>query len=99
MKSIEQQIVEWNREIFPNANRKAFYEKLEEELREALDCMILDNPEDDLVMEIADIAIVAISWLNRYEDMTLTEAIEEKFEIIKRRKYGLEDENGGRFKI
>ena len=98
MKNLEKQIVTWNREIFPTANDTAFRNKLYEELQEAHEanlCGKLDNLEQ----EIADIAIVAISWLARFRDKTLEQVIEDKFKIIQDRKYGPPDQNGGRFKI
>ena len=98
MKELEQDIVNWNEETFPNANHLAFVNKLAEELEEAKDALgdlqIMNTRE-----EIADVCIVAISMYRRLYNTSLEQAIRDKFEVVKQRSWGKEDANGNREKV
>ena len=98
MFKLEQKIIKWNESTFPHATEKAFLLKLKEELNEALSDIENENLAG-LDYELADIAIVAISYLSRIKKKSFQIMIREKFGIVQGREFGEEDENGDRCKL
>ena len=94
MEDIEKEVLSWHKKTFPNATNMAIENKLEEELIELEDRLIECNIGESK-KEIADVAIVAITLLNRY-GTSLLEQIRDKLEINKGRTWGEEDSQGDR---
>ena len=94
----ELKIVAWNTVTFPNATAKGFLIKLKEELNEAMDDIENENYAG-LDRELADIAILSISYLARIRGKSFDDVIEEKFKVVQSRTWGEENENGDRKKI
>jgi NTP pyrophosphatase (non-canonical NTP hydrolase) len=97
MNNLERQIVSWNKTTFPNATREAFLLKIKSELVEAMVEADSAN-EDALVHELADVAILSISYLARFHNSSLYDAINTKFKIVASREWGAEDEHGDKVK-
>lgn len=98
MNNLESKIVSWNKTTFPNATKKAFLIKFKEELLEALD-EIYTNDEEALVLELADIAILSVSYINRFHGSSLFDVINGKFMVVSAREWGAEDKHGDREKM
>jgi len=94
MKTLQDQIVEWHISTFPNATTKAIEDKLIEELEELRLAVQFAN-DSAIAEEIADVVIVACSWLARY-GLEFEQVVLDKLEINKWRKWGREIENGDR---
>ena len=94
MKTLQDQIVKWHRATFPNATTKAIEDKLIEELEELRLAVQFAN-NSAIAEEIADVVIVACSWLARH-DLDFEQTVLHKLEINKGREWGRETENGDR---
>lgn len=88
------EISAWQKETFPEATSLSKIAHLREEIRELVDDLKSNNPERRL--EYADCFLLlfgsAASDGMTYED--ICQAIQEKFEIVKTRRWGKPDENG-----
>jgi phosphoribosyl-ATP pyrophosphohydrolase len=94
MISLENRVIEWHKETFPNATNEAVLAKLHEELLEVISA----KDQGELVMEIADITIVSIVLLERL-GFSLENVVYSKMAINQARQWGPEDETGNRVKI
>jgi NTP pyrophosphatase (non-canonical NTP hydrolase) len=88
------EITEWQKEVFPEATPESKIHHLKEEVNELLSDIRTNNPNRRL--EYADCIFLlfgcaAADGFN-YED--ICNAIDEKFKINKKRKWGKPDENG-----
>jgi len=98
MKKLCQDIIKWNVDTFPNATEDAFLLKLKEELLECISD-IDSRSTVTLKEEIADVVIVAVSWLARCHNDNLDNIVRKKMTIVKSRQFGIEDANGNRVKL
>lgn len=102
MESLENEIIEWHRETFPNATMKAKQKKLVEECKELLAALIYGNLQDALE-EAADIFIVSVSIAADREhfenNVSMTRVIAEKLKVNKVREWGDENEIGDRPRV
>jgi NTP pyrophosphatase (non-canonical NTP hydrolase) len=98
MVEIEKEVLDWHRSTFPNATNTAVLEKLKEETLELLAELVKPSTRENTEKEIADVAIVSISLLNRW-GTSLSDQIKLKLEINKLRSWGDEDKNGDRPRI
>jgi len=94
MNPLQDKIIEWHRATFPNATTKAIEDKLIEELEELRLAVQFAN-NSAIVEEIADVVIVACSWLARH-DLDFEKVVLDKLDINKGREWGRETANGDR---
>lgn len=100
MIDLEYDIQLWHRATFPNISEEAMLEDIAEGCEEIISCTrSIDYHRENLDHKLANIAIDAISYLARVRGKTLQQVIGEKFDIVKGREFGPEDENGDRQKI
>lgn len=92
--SIEEDIVSWHKQTFPNATMEAKRKKLIEEAQELLAAALYGDINGALE-EASDVFIVA-SAIAAEGGMSMTRFITEKMEVNRARKWGIEDENGDR---
>lgn len=76
----------WSDETFPLSSNSSRIAHMEDELKE-----LLDKPADKL--EMADIMLLLMHHAHIHK-VNLVDAVAEKFEIIKQRKWGKPDERG-----
>jgi len=95
MKTLQDKIVKWHYVTFPNASIRAIEEKLIEELEELDHAITVTGNKKEIIEEIADVVIVACSWLARY-GLDFEQTVLHKLEINKGREWGKETENGDR---
>lgn len=88
------EITAWQKETFPAAKAESFLYHLLDEVKELHSSIITDDPERRL--EFADCLILLVGAADKvgmtYQD--LFDAVQEKFEINKTRKWGKPDANG-----
>src|SRR5580692_1177232 len=94
------QITAWQKETFPNATAHSKVCHLEQEIEELKECLENgDMPFPKTRLEFADCFLLlfgaAHSFRMSYDD--ICEAIYEKMEINKKRKWGKPDANGPNF--
>jgi len=94
MKTLQDKIVKWHYVTFPNATNSAIEDKLVEELEELRLAIQFANVTG-IAEEIADVVIVACSWLARH-GLDFEQTVLHKLEINKGREWGRETENGDR---
>jgi len=95
MKTLQDKIVKWHCATFPNATNRAIEEKLIEETQELIESLIVTGNKKEIIEEIADVVIVACSWLARH-GLDFEQTVLHKLEINKGREWGRETENGDR---
>lgn len=102
MESLENEIIAWNKETFPNATMKAKQKKLVEECKELLAALIYGNLQGALE-EVADIFIVAVSIAADREhfenNVSMSRVIADKLKVNRARQWGEENENGDRPRV
>jgi len=94
MENIEKAVLKWHKETFSNATVHAITNKLDEEIGEYQRSQDIEN----MIEELADIAIVSITLLDRL-GTSLSSEISRKLEINKKRVWGAETENGNRLRV
>jgi hypothetical protein len=85
-RKFQQDLHIWQVNTFPQSDVHAKLSHLKQEIAE-----LEENPSD--VMEMADIVIL-VTGLAAIQGYDLSNAIEQKFEINKTRKWGTPDKNG-----
>lgn len=102
IEGIEKEVLEWQKNTFPNATMRAKMIKLREECIELIAAIEFGNYQQ-VLEESADVFIVAVNIANdrrEFEDnVTMTRVITDKLAINKSRTWGPEDETGNRKKI
>ena len=100
MEDIEKQVIDWHLATFPNATGDAIISKLFEEINEFANEIYSTEEIDPFtpraIEEFADVCIVFMAGLARFNYPHLTEYISKKMETNKKRKWGKETRNGGR---
>jgi len=96
IENIEKEVLNWQSSTFPNATKQAIFDKLHEEVGELYQETFLLHSKT--AEEIADVAIVSISLLNRM-GTSLSAVIAAKLAINKDRTWGAETENGDRPRV
>jgi len=101
IEDIEQDVLAWHRETFPNATEQANFDKIGEELDELYDAYTSTAPNSSWIEELADVCIVAIAIFGRdiKHGVSLAEVIKMKLDINKGRVWGPESANGNRSRV
>lgn len=94
LSSIEEDVISWHKQTFPNATIEAKRKKLLEEAQDLVDAAFYGDITGALE-EASDVFIVA-SAIAAERDTSMTRSITEKMEVNRARKWGIEDENGDR---
>lgn len=92
--NIQEKVVSWHRETFPNATNEAIEEKLIEEAEELIEALRYKK-QHCIIEEIADVVIVSCALLGRFSADLSTVTL-EKLTVNKNRNWGKETENGDR---
>lgn len=96
---IEDEIIAWHRDTFPNASMLARIKKIKEECVELFQSAEIGNIQQ-LLEEAADVFIVAVSIAADKsffeENVSMTRVIADKMEINKGRIWGKEMPDGDR---
>lgn len=85
LSSIEEDIISWHKQTFPNATMEAKRKKLLEEARELLNAAFYEDINGALEAA-ADVFIVSCA-IAAERDASMTRAIAEKMEVNKARKF------------
>ncbi len=88
-------IIDWHKKTFPNATHEAVEDKLLEEVDELI-YAILNNDNESILEEVADVFIVSFVLIERYTNKRFFDIIDKKMNINKARKWGKEIDNGDR---
>jgi len=94
------EVAEWQDITFPNANSLSKLAHLIEEIVELKDCIItsvVESPQNyDLKLEYADCFLLLFGAASKsgFDLKDVFDAMREKMEINKNRKWGSPDENG-----
>src|SRR4029077_13537606 len=86
--ALQMAIGSWSDTTFPNSCRKTILRHLSDEVKE-----LFAAQDDELPHEIAD-CIMLLLHLAHKQKISARDAIREKFEIVKQRKWGKPDEHG-----
>lgn len=86
-------ITQWQQEKFPDATIKNWYDKLKEEIKEVGESQ---NFSHELKVEIADVLMVFFGLIhaNGFTHHDITEAIANKFAIIRNQEFVFDEEKG-----
>lgn len=95
MIDIENKVLSWHGETFPNATIDAIDDKFDEELVEFIESM----KQIDIEEEFSDMCIVFMARQNKLGRRTLTQCIADKLAVNKARKWGPEEADGNRKKV
>lgn len=103
MTDIEQGIIAWHKETFPNATLDAKIDKLKEEVAELNGELFFAEDLQSVLEEVADVFIVAVAIAasrdHFEENVSMSRVIADKMEVNRRRTWGNETENGDRPRV
>lgn len=86
--ALQTEIGSWSDVIFPNSSRETILRHLRDEVKE-----LFAAQDDELPQEIADCMMLLLHLAHK-TGISARDAIREKFEICKKRKWGPPDEHG-----
>jgi NTP pyrophosphatase (non-canonical NTP hydrolase) len=98
MESLEKEIIDWRKEIFPNVTIEGTRKKLLEECCELIAAIVSKN-EADILRELADVFIAGSSHAEKTGRGTVRSEVVFKMKVNRNRTYGDEDENGDRPRV
>lgn len=92
-----EEITRWQKETFPHGSNVSKLKHLEEEIVELMEELKSTSPNPENIRnEYADcfILLFGSAHINGYEYDDIVNLIRDKFEIVKKRKWGKPDEHG-----
>jgi len=102
IEGIEQDVLNWHSDIFPNATKEAVDDKLLEETIEFINVFrCVNSTNEDYWDELADVIITNMVFIAKHTDrkISLADIIRRKLEINKAREWGPELPDGNRERV